>query len=78
MMAKRLQAAPDSVEMLKKRAEFYQNQIQQYQNNPQIGRTLATRAFSGGSAGQPAPQSGNGNGMTIGPSALPTAAPSAM
>jgi hypothetical protein len=48
MMKQRLQASPDSQQMLQKRAEFYQNQIQQHQVNPQIGRTLATQAFAPG------------------------------
>jgi hypothetical protein len=39
-------AGPDTLEILKKRAEFHENQIQQYQENPQIGRTLGTRPFS--------------------------------
>lgn len=46
MMIQRLQAAPDSQEMLQNRAEYFQNQIQQYQVNPQIGRSLATSTFN--------------------------------
>jgi hypothetical protein len=74
MMAKRLQNAPDSVEMLKKRAEGFQNQIQQYQNNPQIGRNLTTKAFSGGSNGA----GPNTPPTQAGPVSMPTAVPSAM
>lgn len=33
-------------EILKNRAEYYQNQIQQYTQNPQIGRALITQPFS--------------------------------
>jgi hypothetical protein len=33
-------------EILKNRAEYYQNQIQQYTQNPQIGRSLITQPFS--------------------------------
>jgi hypothetical protein len=46
LMMQRLQAAPDSQEMLKNRAEYFTNQIQQYQKNPQIGRSLATSTFN--------------------------------
>lgn len=45
-MRERLAQNPDTVEILKKRIEFLQNQIQQYQQNPQIGRMLGTRPFS--------------------------------
>jgi len=45
LMAQRLQNAPDTVEILKKRGQFFMNQIQQYTQNPQIGRALTTAAF---------------------------------
>lgn len=45
MMAQRLQLMKDSAAMLQKRLEFFQNQIQQYQQNPQIGRALSTQTF---------------------------------
>lgn len=32
--------------LIKDRLKFFQSQIQQYQNNPQIGRTLATQPFN--------------------------------
>jgi len=32
--------------ILQNRREYYQNQIQQYQQNPQIGRSLITQPFS--------------------------------
>jgi hypothetical protein len=45
-MAKRLMQNPDSVEMLQNRIKFFENQIQQYQVNPTIGRTLARNTFA--------------------------------
>jgi hypothetical protein len=45
VMMQRLQANPDTQKILENRAKFYQNQIQQMQQNPQIGRALATGAF---------------------------------
>jgi hypothetical protein len=45
-MAKRLTANPDTLQILQKREEFFKNNIQQYQENPQIGRTLGGSAFS--------------------------------
>jgi hypothetical protein len=42
--AKRL--TPVVQQILKNRAEYYQNQIQQYTQNPQIGRSLITAPFS--------------------------------
>lgn len=45
-MQQRLMQNPDTMEILKKRVEFHQNQIQQYQQNPQIGRALSTQAFA--------------------------------
>ena len=44
-MGMRLQQNPDTVEILKKRAQFYMNQIQQHTQNPQIGRALSTQTF---------------------------------
>jgi len=44
-MAQRLQLAKDSAEMLQKRLQFFQNQIQQHTQNPQIGRALSTQTF---------------------------------
>lgn len=48
----------DVQELLKSRIQFFQNQIQQYQKNPQIGRTLATDAFNPKEPGQVATTSG--------------------
>ncbi len=31
---------------LENRVKFFQNQIQQFQNNPQIGRTLTSQTFA--------------------------------
>jgi hypothetical protein len=45
-MMKRLAANPDTLQILAKREEFFKNNIQQYQENPQIGRTLGGSAFS--------------------------------
>jgi hypothetical protein len=41
----RLQALPDTQKLLQSRMQFHQRQIQQYQQNPQIGRALQTKAF---------------------------------
>jgi hypothetical protein len=41
-----LQGKPNSQKMLETRAKAYVAQIQQYQNNPQIGRALSTQTFS--------------------------------
>jgi hypothetical protein len=46
LMLQRLQAAPDAQEILKNRAQFFQNQIQQYTQNPVIGRALQTSTFA--------------------------------
>ena len=46
LMMQRLQAAPDSQEILKNRAQFFMNQIQQYTQNPTIGRALQTSTFA--------------------------------
>jgi hypothetical protein len=46
LMMQRLQGAPDSQEILKNRAQFFMNQIQQYTENPTIGRALQTRTFA--------------------------------
>jgi hypothetical protein len=45
-MMKRLTASPDTLQILQKREEFFKNNIQQYQENPQIGRTLGGSAFT--------------------------------
>jgi hypothetical protein len=45
MMGRRLQLMQDSQEILKKRAQFFMNQIQQMTQNPQIGRALSTSTF---------------------------------
>lgn len=44
-MMQRLQGMPDSQKLIANRVKFHKNQIQQYQQNPQIGRALATKAF---------------------------------
>ena len=41
----RLAGLPDSKKLIENRVKFHQNQIQQYQQNPQIGRALSTKAF---------------------------------
>jgi hypothetical protein len=46
LMMQRLQAAPDTQQILKNRAEFFMNQLQQYTQNPQIGRALQTSTFA--------------------------------
>jgi hypothetical protein len=46
LMMQRLQTAPDSQEILKNRAQFFMNQIQQYTQNPTIGRALQTSTFA--------------------------------
>jgi hypothetical protein len=50
-IAQRLQERADSQQILKSIVEFYQNQIQQRTENPQIGRTLATAPLQ--APGQP-------------------------
>jgi hypothetical protein len=45
MMLQRLQLMPDAQKILTNRAQFFQNQIQQYQQNPVIGRALQTSTF---------------------------------
>jgi hypothetical protein len=45
LMIHRLQLAPDAQEILKNRAQFFMNQIQQYSQNPTIGRALQTSTF---------------------------------
>jgi len=45
MMSQRLLQAQDSQEILKKRGQFFMNQLQQTTQNPQIGRALSTRTF---------------------------------
>jgi hypothetical protein len=39
-------ANPDTQQILMNRAQFFMNQIQQYQQNPGIGRALQTRTFA--------------------------------
>jgi hypothetical protein len=46
LMMQRLQAAPDAQKILQNRAQFFQNQIQQYTQNPVIGRALQTSTFA--------------------------------
>jgi hypothetical protein len=41
-----IQQKPNSQKMLENRAKAYQAQIQQFQENPQIGRSLSTQTFS--------------------------------
>jgi hypothetical protein len=61
MMAQRLQLMPDTQEILKNRAQFFQNQIQQYTQNPIIGRALQTSTFKSPQAPQlTAPPGGAG------------------
>jgi hypothetical protein len=59
LMRHRLESAPDTQKILENRVKFFQNQIQQFQQNPMIGRALTTGAF------QPkeAPALTGGNGM---------------
>jgi hypothetical protein len=45
MMAQRLQMLPDTQKILQNRAQFFQNQIQQFTQNPVIGRALQTSTF---------------------------------
>ncbi len=44
-MQQRIMEKKDTLELLKNRAEFFQNQIQQFTQNPQIGRALSTKTF---------------------------------
>jgi hypothetical protein len=46
MMNQRLQMLPDTQKILKKRQQGMMNQIQQYEQNPQIGRALHTSALN--------------------------------
>jgi hypothetical protein len=52
MMAQRLQLLPDTQKILQNRAQFFQNQIQQYTQNPVIGRALQTSTFQSKQAPQ--------------------------
>jgi len=45
LMRQRLQANPDSMQILQNRLKFYMDQIQQHTQNPIIGRALATQTF---------------------------------
>ena len=45
LMAQRLATAPDSQQILQNRAQFFMRQMQQYTQNPQIGRALQTSTF---------------------------------
>jgi hypothetical protein len=45
-MRQRLMQNPDTYQILQKRMEFFQNQIQQYEQNPGIGRALSTQTFA--------------------------------
>lgn len=47
-MAERVQRDATVQELLKNRIEFHQNQIQQYQVNPEIGRNVSTSTFGKG------------------------------
>jgi hypothetical protein len=58
MMQHRIQSMPDTQKILENRAKFFQNQMQQFQQNPQIGRALTTAAFQPGMA--PALMGGSG------------------
>jgi hypothetical protein len=49
--AQKIMGDPVSQKLLENRIQFFQNQIQQYQTNPQIGRALSTTTFPQG--GQP-------------------------
>jgi hypothetical protein len=51
-MMQRLQLLPDTQKILQNRAQFFQNQIQQYQQNPVIGRALQTSTFQSKQAPQ--------------------------
>jgi hypothetical protein len=42
----RVQGDQVAQKRLQSRVEFFQNQIQQFQANPQIGRTLATNSMN--------------------------------
>lgn len=46
LMKNRLAQNPDTVAILQNRLKFFQNQIQQMQQNPQIGRMLSTQTFN--------------------------------
>jgi hypothetical protein len=59
LMRHRLESAPDTQKILENRVKFFQNQLQQYQQNPMIGRALTTGAFQPGMA----PQLMGGSGM---------------
>lgn len=45
MMMQRLQMLPDTQKILQNREQFFRNQIQQYTQNPVIGRALQTATF---------------------------------
>lgn len=59
---KQIQGNPDVLKVVQKRAEYYQNQLQQ-QQNAQIGRSLTTRTFTKEAPVMAAPP---GPGMTPG------------
>ena len=67
LMGRRLQMAPDTQQILKNRAEFFQNQIQQYTQNPLIGKALQTSTF----APKQAPQLTAAPGAQNGPAGTP-------
>jgi len=48
----RVQQDPVAQKRLQNRVKFFQDQIQQYQSNPQIGRTLATQTFAPNQPGE--------------------------
>lgn len=60
-MAQRIQANPDTQQILMNRAQFYQRQMQQTQQNPIIGRALQTDPFQK----QQAPQLMSGSGESL-------------
>jgi DNA-directed RNA polymerase subunit L len=66
---KQIQQNPDIMKVIQKRAEYYQNQLQQ-QQNAQIGRSLATRTFT-----KQAPQLAAPPGPLMTPAAGPMQGP---
>jgi hypothetical protein len=46
MTMQKVSQDPVAQKRIQNRMEFFQNQIQQFQNNPQIGRTLTSQTFS--------------------------------
>ncbi len=52
MTMQKVQGDEVAMKRLQNRVEFFQNQIQQYQTNPQIGRALSTQTFDSKAAPQ--------------------------